>query len=102
MPVPTTTHALYKPFKYRGRGKFKYSVYVKSSTAKCGRKLLHFGHQDYQHYFDKGGVYSKLNHLDPVRRKRYRARAQGIKNKLGQRTYLDRNSKNYWAYHYLW
>ena len=93
---------LYKPFPYRGPNKFKYSVYVKCTRNKCGKKLIHFGHIDYQHYKDKGGYFSHLDHLDKTRRKRYRARASGIRDKYGNRTYKDKNSKNYWAYNYLW
>lgn len=93
---------LYKPFVYKGSGPFKYSVYVKCSENKCGKKLIHFGHRDYQHFFDKGGHYKHLNHNDKERRARYQARARGIKNKQGQLTYKLKDTKNYWSYHYLW
>lgn len=93
---------LYKPFPYVGPGKFKYSVYVKCRKNKCGKKVIHFGHVDYQHYFDKGKHYSRLDHGDKARRANYRKRAAGITNKKGERTYKDKNTKNYWAYHYLW
>ena len=83
---------LYKPFKYKGKGKFKYSVYVKNSTTNRP-KLIHFGHKDYQDY---------TQHKDKKRRKSYLARAKGIKNKKGQLTWKDKNTKNYWAVHYLW
>mgnify|MGYP003670879836 CR=1 FL=1 len=39
---------LYKPFKYKGKGKFKYSVYVKNKTGNT--KIIHFGHSDYQDF----------------------------------------------------
>ena len=93
---------LYQPFPYKGTGKFKYSVYVKACKNKCGKKLIHFGHIDYQHYKDKGGHYAHLNHLDKTRRKNYRKRASGIRNKKGQLTYKLKDTKNYWSYHYLW
>lgn len=96
------TKPLYKPFKYKGTGKFKYSVYVKSRTNKCGKKLVHFGHVDYQQYFDKGKHFTHLNHKDLARRANYRKRARGIRNKRGQRTYKLKDTKNYWAYQYLW
>ena len=93
---------LYKPFVYQGNGPYKYSVYVKCVKAKCGQKIIHFGHREYQHYYDKGGHYKHLNNLDKKRRSSYRARASKITNKLGEFTYKDKNTKNYWAYHYLW
>ena len=94
---------LYKPFKYTGKGQFKYSVYVKNE--KTGKpKKINFGHSDYEHYKDTTGVgaWSHKNHLDKERRKRYRARAGKIKDKLGRLTVKNKNSKNYWAYNKLW
>jgi len=89
---------LYKPFKSKAKGK-KYSVYV----IKNGKKrLINFGDSNMQQYKDKGGVYSSKNHLDPVRRKSYLARAKGIKNKEGKLTWKDKNTANYWSVHYLW
>jgi len=82
---------LYKPFKYIGNGKFKFSVYVKND--KGNSKLIHFGHKDYEDF---------TQHKDEKRRKSYLARAKGIKNKKGELTYKDKNTKNYWSVHYLW
>ena len=83
---------LYKPFKYQGNGKFKMSVYVKNK--KTGKpKLIHFGHKDYQDF---------TQHKDPKRRKNYLARSAGIKDKQGNLTAKDKNSKNYWARKVLW
>tara|TARA_R110002153_G_scaffold274315_1_gene448482 strand:- start:24974 stop:25240 length:267 start_codon:yes stop_codon:yes gene_type:complete len=82
---------LYKPFKYKGNGKFKFSVYVKNSSNKP--KLIHFGHKDYQDF---------TQHKDQKRRTNYLARAKGIKNKEGKLTWKDKNTKNYWSVHYLW
>ena len=49
---------LYKPFKYTGKGVFKYSVYVKAD--KGGRKIIHFGHRDYKTIlFKKGKRYKE-------------------------------------------
>ena len=67
---------LYKPFKYVGGGKFKYSVYVKGEGNK--KKIIHFGHRDYEDFTE---------HRDEKRRKSYLARAKGIKNKQGQLTW---------------
>jgi hypothetical protein len=83
---------LYTPFKYKGAGKFKYSVYVKN-TLNNKAKLIHFGHKDYQDY---------RQHKDKKRRKSYLARAKGIKNKKGELTWKNKNTKNYWSVHYLW
>lgn len=82
---------LYKPFRYKGKGKFKFSVYVKSKTGKP--KLIHFGHKDYQDF---------RQHKDKKRRERYLKRAKGIRNKEGKLTWKDKNTKNYWSVHYLW
>lgn len=91
---------LYKPFYDRRitpKNK-KYSVYVKENNKPT---LIHFGDSNYQHYFDKIGNWSSLNHLDPVRRKSYLARAKKIKNHSGL-AYKDKNSANYYAVKYLW
>ena len=78
---------LYKPFKYSGKGNFKYSVYVKNEVN--GKpKLIHFGLNPYKDY---------SQHKDKSRQKSYLARAKGIRNKKGELTYKNKNSKNYWA-----
>jgi len=82
---------LYKPFNYKGKGKFKKSVYVKGKNG--NPKLIHYGHSDYQDF---------TQHKDEKRRKSYLARAKGIKDKQGNLTYKDKNSKNYWAIRTLW
>lgn len=80
---------LYKPFKYKGKGKFKMSVYVKNE--KTGKpKLIHFGHKDYKHNYSEKA------------RKSYLARSAGITDKQGRKTALNKNSKNYWARKVLW
>ena len=83
---------IYKPFKYKGKGKFKFSVYVKSDNKK-GYKLIHFGHSLYKDF---------TQHRDEKRRTSYLKRAKGIKNKEGKLTWKDKNTKNYWSTHYLW
>jgi hypothetical protein len=82
------TKELYKPFKYSGNGKFKKSVYVKGPNG--NPKLIHFGHSDYRHNYS------------PEARKSYLARSKGIKDKQGNLTYKDKNSKNYWSRKALW
>lgn len=82
---------LYKPFPAKD-GKHKYSVYVKSETG--GRKLIHFGAIDYQHFRDRIGHYSSKDHNDPKRRKSYRARHNGEQ--------YDKDKAGWWAWHKLW
>ena len=78
---------LYKPFVNTGKGNHKYKVYVKADT-KTGIKLIGFGHKDFKDFSQHG---------DEKRRKSYLARAKGIKNKKGELTYKDKNSKNFWS-----
>jgi hypothetical protein len=77
---------LYKPFKYDGKGVYKYSVYVKG--AKGNLKLIHFGHSLYEDY---------TQHKDKTRQKSYLSRAKGILNNKGEATWKDKNTKNYWS-----
>jgi hypothetical protein len=65
-------------------------------------KWIHFGDTRYEQYEDKIGLYSHLNHFDKRRRANYLSRAKGIKNKKGERTYLDKSSPNYYSVKYLW
>ena len=66
-------------------------------------KIIHFGDQRYEHFEDNAlGLYKDMNHYDPKRREAYRKRARGIKDKNGNLTYLDKNSPNYYSYHFLW
>lgn len=65
-------------------------------------KTIHFGNPKYQHYEDKTGIWKSLDHKDPERRKRYLARAKGIKDKEGNLTWKDINSPNYWSIKILW
>ena len=90
--------SLNKPFVSKSKNK-KYSVYVMKDGKK---KLIHFGSTKYEHYFDKIGKYSKLNHGDKERRKNYLSRAKGIKDKDGNLTWKDKTSPNYWSVHKLW
>ena len=80
---------LYKPFPSKKAGK-KYSVYVKSE--KGNPKLIHFGDRKYQHYRDKLGHYSHLNHNDKQRRANYYSRH-------GPAT--DKNTPKYWSHKIL-
>lgn len=80
---------LYKPFKSSAKNK-KYSVYV----LKDGKKrLIHFGDTRYQHYKDKLGYYSHLDHGDKKRRAAYYSRHGNTS---------DKNSAKYWSHRILW
>lgn len=67
-------------------------------------KTINFGDSNMQQYKDSTGLglFSSKNHLDPVRRKSYLARAKGIKNKKGELTWKDKASANYYSVRYLW
>jgi len=83
---------LYKPFRYKGSGVYKMSVYVKNE--KTGKpKLIHFGDKRYKDF---------RQHRDQKRRASYLARAKGIKDKQGRLTWKNKNSKNYYSVKYLW
>ena len=75
----------------------KYMVYY-------GSKWIHFGDTRYEQYCDKTPMklYEDLNHYDRTRRTAYRKRAQGITDKTGTLTYMNKATPNYWSYHYLW
>ena len=83
---------LYTPFKSSAKNK-KYSVWVKSSETKSGKKLIHFGDTRYQHFKDRIGAHSKLDSNDKERRKSYLARH-------GNKT--DKDTAGYWAQKVLW
>ncbi len=74
-------------FKKSTRKNKKYMVTVNNKT-------VHFGDTRYQHYFDKIGLYSHLNHMDKDRRRNFRKRH--FKN--SQVKY----SPAWFALHYLW
>lgn len=66
-------------------------------------KWIHFGHKDYEHYFDKTGLLDKkLNHKDIIRRESYLKRAKGIKDKNNKLTWNDPKSANFHAVRILW
>jgi hypothetical protein len=92
---------LYKPWKNDTKSKNKYWVYVEADN-KRGYKKIGFGYKGMGQFRDKGGNYTSLDHGDAERRKRYLARAKGIKNKKGELTWKDKNTANYWSIKYLW
>lgn len=67
----------------------KYDVY------KNNKKITSFGDKRYQHYKDKIGMYSNLNHNDLNRRKLYRARHKND-------NITSPTSAGYFSWKYLW
>ena len=90
---------LYTPFVSKAKNK-KYSVRIKTDEGKT--KLIHFGDSRMEQFKDKLGHYSNLDHGDKERRRRYLARAKGIKDKNGNLTWKNKNSANYYSIKYLW
>jgi len=80
---------LYKPFPSKAKNK-KFSVIIMKDGKK---RLIHFGDARYEDY---------TQHKDEKRRQSYLKRARAIKDKDGNLTYKDKNTANYWSYHYLW
>jgi hypothetical protein len=79
-----------------------YNIYVstrkgkKYDVYKDNKYVCSFGARDMEHYKDRLGYYSHLDHNDPVRR-------QAFKNRF--RRLISRNDKSsgiYWADKYLW
>jgi len=85
---------LYQPWPATDHKIYKYWVYVKSNND--GIKKIGFGNKRYQHYYDRIGYYSNLDHYDKERRKRYIDRHKKNEN------WKDKNSAGYYSKNYLW
>lgn len=72
--------------KSKRRGK-KYVIELPSG------KKINFGAHGYSDF---------LIHNDPERRRRFRARARGIKDSAGNLSYLNPESALYYSYNLLW
>jgi hypothetical protein len=85
-------------FKKSTRKGKKYMVKSKSG------KWIHFGDSNSEQFKDSTGLglYTNKNHNDKERRKRYLARAKGIKNKKGELTWNNPESANYFSVKFLW
>ena len=55
--------------------------------------IIHFGAKNMEDF---------RQHGDKKRQKSYCARAKGIRNGKGELTYKDKNTANYWSYHWSW
>ena len=66
----------------KGPGKKKYTAFVKNISTRKVRKI-HFGHKDYQQYRDstKLKLYTRKNHGDIKRMRRYFSRHSGTKKR---------------------
>lgn len=86
-------------------GKYEYSKSTrpnKKLMVKVNNKWIHFGDAKMQQFKDRTGIWEMTNHHDPIRRKKYLARAKGIKDKDGNLTWKDPNSANFHSVHILW
>ena len=61
-----------------------------------------FGDVRYQHFKDKTGIWSSLDHGDKQRRKKYLTRTSGIKDGQGKLTKDDPMSPNWHSRRVLW
>jgi len=75
----------YKPVKSTRKNK-KYMILT-------DKGIVHFGDKNYQDF---------RQHGDKKRQEAYCSRAKAIKNNKGKLTYKDKNTANYWSYHYSW
>lgn len=65
-------------------------------------KTIHFGDSSLGHFKDKTGLWKSKDHGDAERRKSFRARMSGIKNKDGSKVGNDPKSPAYHALRVLW
>jgi hypothetical protein len=65
-------------------------------------KWIHFGDSQMAHFKDRTGIWKHLDHKDSKRRQNYLARAKGIRNSEGQRTWTNPSSPNYHSIRVLW
>lgn len=55
----------------------------KKYYALVGNRRVYFGARAYQHYRDRLGAYSRLDHLDPERRRRFKQRFERYRHRRG-------------------
>jgi hypothetical protein len=85
-------------------------VFNYEKSTRKGKKLMvttngtviHFGSDKMQHYKDRTGIWSNLDHNDDKRRKSYLARSKGILDGMGDTTYDNIMSPNYHSREVLW
>lgn len=79
-------------FRKSTRKNKKYTAVLQNENNK--QKLVHFGQLPYQHYYDKIGLYSDLNHLDEERRRKYQQRFGRLP--------LKKYTPHWFSWNYLW
>lgn len=79
------------PFQSQRKNKRMYIILHNKKTGKD--KHIHFGHPDYTTYYD---------HHNAEKRRRFRARAEGIRDKHGKLAYKNIHSPLFWSYNILW
>lgn len=88
-------------------GKYNYELSTRKGkklmTVVDDGKIIHFGADGMEHFFDKTGLLDKkLNHGDKERRKSYLQRTARIKDGKGNLTKDNPNSSNYHSRKVLW
>jgi hypothetical protein len=81
-----------------------------TTTIRAGKKLMvlvegktiHFGAPSAEHFKDRTGTWSQLDHGDRKRRASYLARSAGIRDAQGRLTKDNRLSPNYHSRRILW
>ena len=74
----------------------------KKLMTKVDGKTIHFGNPKYEHFKDRTGIWSHLDHKDKKRRENYLTRSGKIKNKQGELTKNDPQSPNWHSRKILW
>jgi len=74
----------------------------KKLMVRVGNKLIHFGDADSEHYRDRTGIWSSLDHNDKTRRANYLKRSAGIRDGKGQLTKDNPMSPNFHSRKILW
>lgn len=74
----------------------KYDVFIEDEGKE--KKILSFGHTDYQHFKDRLGYWKHLDHNDPKRQENYKSRHSKDKGVI----YNDPKYSGWWSYHLLW
>lgn len=87
-----------KTYRFRKSTKkgYKYDALLRDG------RIVHFGRLPYQHYMDKIGLWSKLDHGDKRRRSNYRSRHKGIITADGTPAVEVKESPAWFALHFLW
>ena len=83
-----SSHSKYDVYKFTKEGNIKH--------------IASFGDKRFQHYFDRVGLYSNLNHYDSDRRARYWSRHGSIRLDDGSLAINKKESPAWFSFRYLW